>query len=382
MSPIVNANLCFVVSRPMTARVFLAEHLLALGKCYDVDLVCDLEGGHRLEQIEGRIGIVSVAIKRKVSPAADFAALLSLYCQFRSKPYAVACSMTPKAGLLSLLASFCGRVPVRIHIFTGQVWVTRSGVKRWLLKMIDKLMACLATDLLADSPSQREFLIAEGVVRPEKIQVLAGGSICGVDVERFRARPGMRDSLRQELGIPEDAVVVLFLGRMNRDKGVLDLARAYADLAVKNQGLWLLAVGPDEEKIQANVAAICAEVSSRTRLLGFTDQPERFMVAADIFALPSYREGFGSSVIEAAACGVPSVCSRIYGLTDAVVDGVTGVLHTPADVTDIKIRLEQLLDPSLRERLGEAARNRAVNEFSQQRLTDGMLSFIESCLVR
>lgn len=377
-----NDRICFVVSSPMTARAFLTGHLLALSRRYAVDLVCHADGGAALDSLAGKVAVIPVAIERKVSPLADLVALLRLYRHFCTSRYGAICSVTPKAGLLSLLAAFFSRTPVRIHIFTGQVWVTRSGVKRWLLKMIDKLMAWLATDLLTDSPSQREFLIAEGVVRPEKIQVLAGGSICGVDVERFQARPGMRDSLRQELGIPEDAVVVLFLGRMNRDKGVLDLARAYADLAVKNQGLWLLAVGPDEENIQADVAAICADVSSRTRLLGFTDQPERFMVAADIFALPSYREGFGSSVIEAAACGVPSVCSRIYGLTDAVVDGVTGVLHTPADVTDIKIRLEQLLDPALRERLGEAARHRAVNEFSQQRLTDGMLSFIESCLVR
>lgn len=375
-------RICFVVSSPMTARAFLTGHLLALSRRYAVDLVCHADGGAALDSLAGKIALIPVAIERKVSPLADLVALLRLYRHFCTSRYGVICSVTPKSGLLSLLAAFFSRTQVRIHIFTGQVWVTRSGVKRCLLKMIDKLMASLATDLLTDSPSQREFLIAEGVVRPEKIQVLAGGSICGVDVERFQARPGMRDSLRQELDIPEDAVVVLFLGRMNRDKGVLDLARAYADLAVKNQGLWLLAVGPDEENIQADIAAICAGVSSRTRLLGFTDQPERFMVAADIFALPSYREGFGSSVIEAAACGVPSVCSRIYGLTDAVVDGVTGVLHNPADVTDIKKRLEQLLDPALRERLGEAARNRAVNEFSQQRLTDGMLSFIDSCLAR
>jgi glycosyltransferase involved in cell wall biosynthesis len=375
-------RICFVVSSPMTARVFLTGHLLALSRRYSVDLVCHANGGAPLDSLAGEIQVIPVAIERKVSLLADLDALWRLYRHFCTSRYGAICSVTPKAGLLSLLAAFFSRTPVRIHIFTGQVWVTRSGVKRWLLKAIDKLMAWLATDLLTDSPSQREFLIAEGVVCPEKIQVLAGGSICGVDLERFQARPGVRANVRQELGIPENAVVVLFLGRMNRDKGVLDLAQAYADLAVSNQSLWLLLVGPDEENIQADVAAICAALTPRTRLLGFADQPERFMAAADIFALPSYREGFGSSVIEAAACGLPSVCSRIYGLTDAVVDGVTGVLHSPADVEGIKRGLEKLLDPSLRERLGEAAKDRAVNEFNQQRLTDGMLSFIASCLAR
>jgi len=243
-------------------------------------------------------------------------------------------------------------------------------------------MAWLATDLLTDSPSQREFLIAEGVVRADRIQVLAAGSICGVDAARFQPRSGVRERLRLELGIPEDAVVVLFLGRMNREKGILDLARAFAELAPTHENLWLLAVGPDEESMQSQVAQICVSVSSRVRIIGFTNEPESFMAVADVFALPSYREGFGSSVIEAAACGVPGLCSEIYGLTDAVVDGVTGLLHRPADIAGIRLGLERLLNPGLRKTLGEAARARAVNDFSQQRLTDAMLDFVGARISR
>lgn len=371
-------SLCFVVSSPMTARVFLSEHLLALSRRYSVDLVCNAEGTE-LEKLSDHVQVIPVAVERKVAPIADLLALFKLYRCFRANQYGLICSVTPKAGLLSLLAGFLSRAPVRIHIFTGQVWVTRRGVKRWLLKAVDKLMAGLATDLLADSPSQREFLIAERIVSPEKIQVLAAGSICGVDVERFRPRPELRKHVRQELGVPEDAIVVLFLGRMNRDKGVLDLAQAYAELATGHQDLWMLLVGPDEENIQADVEATCNAVSQRLRFFGFTDRPERFMIAADIFTLPSYREGFGSSVIEAAACGIPTVCSRVYGLTDAVVDGVTGLLHNPADVSDLYRKINMLvLDRCLRLRLAEAARSRAVSEFSCQRLTGEMQSFLES----
>ena len=134
--------------------------------------------------------------------------------------------------------------------------------------------------------------------------------------------------------------------------------------------------------MQSRVAQICVSVSSRVRLIGFTNEPESFMAVADVFALPSYREGFGSSVIEAAACGVPSLCSEIYGLTDAVVDGVTGLLHRPADIAGIREGLERLLNPGLRKTLGEAARARAVNDFSQQRLTDAMLDFVGARISR
>ena len=375
-------RICFVVSSPMTARAFLIGHMLALSHKYSVDLVCQADGAGMLEVLAGKVRVTPVAIERKISPLADLLALYRLYLHFRANRYDVICSVTPKAGLLSLLAGFFSRSPFRVHIFTGQVWVTRRGIKRNALKIIDMLMAWLATDLLTDSPSQREFLIAEGVVRADRIQVLAAGSICGVDAARFQPRSGVRERLRLELGIPEDAVVVLFLGRMNREKGILDLARAFAELAPTHENLWLLAVGPDEESMQSQVAQICVSVSSRVRIIGFTNEPESFMAVADVFALPSYREGFGSSVIEAAACGVPGLCSEIYGLTDAVVDGVTGLLHRPADIAGIRLGLERLLNPGLRKTLGEAARARAVEDFSQQRLTHAMLDFVGARISR
>ena len=375
-------RICFVVSSPVTAKVFLTGHLLALSSRYSVDLVCNADSSVVIDSLVGRVEIFPVAIDRKVALLSDVKALFALCSHFRGRRYGVVCSVTPKAGLLSQLAAFITGVPLRVHIFTGQVWVTRRGIKRRALKIIDMLMAWLATDLLTDSPSQRDFLIAEGVVRADKIQVLAAGSICGVDAARFQPRSGVRERLRLELGIPQDAVVVLFLGRMNRDKGILDLAEAFAELAPKHENLWLLTVGPDEESMQSRVAQICVSVSSRVRLIGFTNEPESFMAVADVFALPSYREGFGSSVIEAAACGVPSLCSEIYGLTDAVVDGVTGLLHRPADIAGIREGLERLLNPGLRKTLGEAARARAVNDFSQQRLTDAMLDFVGARISR
>lgn len=377
-----HAQICFVVSTPMTAKAFLIGHLLALSDRYSVDLVCQSDSTGMLEVLTGKVGVKSAAIERKISLFADFQALFRLYRLFVANRYDVICSVTPKAGLLSLLAGFLSRSRFRVHIFTGQVWVNRRGIKRRALKIIDMLMAWLATDLLTDSPSQRDFLIAEGVVRADKIRVLAAGSICGVDAARFQPRPGVRDRLRLELGIPLDAVVVLFLGRMNRDKGILDLAEAFAKLAPKHENLWLLTVGPDEESMQSRVAQICVSVSSRVRLIGFTNEPESFMAVADVFALPSYREGFGSSVIEAAACGVPCLCSEIYGLTDAVVDGVTGLFHRPADIAGIRVGLERLLNPELRKNLGEAARARAVQDFSQQRLTDAMLDFVDARISR
>ena len=156
----------------------------------------------------------------------DLKALIQLHRHFSNNQYDIICTVTPKAGLLGMLAGFLSRVPCRLHIFTGQVWVTRSGMTRWVFKSADKLIAWLATSLLTDSDSQRKFLIDEHVTDAAKVQVIGGGSICGVDTQRFRPCED-RLELRLNLGIPDDHVVLLFLGRMSRDKGLLDLARAF-----------------------------------------------------------------------------------------------------------------------------------------------------------
>lgn len=370
-------KICFIVATPMTASVFLSGHMQALSSSCEVHLVCDLSAGER-DGIGRDVQIVSIGIRRKFALVADLWALIRLTKHFSRHRYDLICSVTPKAGLLGMLAGFLTCTTCRIHIFTGQVWVTRTGLSRWGLKVLDKLLAWLATDLLTDSNSQCEFLIKQQITKPEKIQVLADGSICGVDADRFKSNQRLRLEVRQQLGVPLTATVILFLGRINRDKGVLDLASAFARLADKHDNVWLLFVGPDEEDLSQDILQRCECVSNRLIFGGFTSEPEKFMSAADIFALPSYREGFGTSVIEAAACGLPSVCSRIYGLSDAVVDGVTGLLHTPADINDIERQLEVLLlDERLRLQLGESARRRAVDKFGQTRLTDSFKSYVD-----
>jgi glycosyltransferase involved in cell wall biosynthesis len=252
---------------------------------------------------------------------------------------------------------------------------------RWLLKTADKCIAALATDVLVDSPSQRAFLIAEGVLTKANSCVLGAGSICGVDSVRFGLNPKGREEVRAELGSAADAIVCLYLGRLNRDKGVLDLAAAFAQVAGKHPKAELWVVGPDEGDMFTQMQTLLGECTQQIRWVGYTNEPERFMQAADLFCLPSYREGFGSSVIEAAACGVPALTSRIYGLTDAVVEGTTGWMHEPANTTDIAEKLDELLSKpdSLKEK-GLAARAHAMAVFEQSLITTAMLEFYKTKL--
>jgi lipopolysaccharide/colanic/teichoic acid biosynthesis glycosyltransferase len=245
-----------------------------------------------------------------------------------------------------------------------------------LLKSADKLTAFCATEVLADSKSQLKFLIDEGVVGVLKCHVLANGSISGVDVSRFRPDAAARRRVRDEVSIPEDASVFLFVGRLNKDKGVLDLAEAFEHVAGRRGGAYLVCVGPDEGGMEARIRSICSSCGERLRFVGQTRFPEQYLAAADVVCLPSYREGFGSVVIEAAAAGIPAIASRIYGLTDAVQDGVTGCLHQPGNSEELTDAMESLAaNPFLRKQLGQQACERANKDFAVQILTKALLTF-------
>ena len=370
-------RLCYVVASELTFKAFLLDHIRAAAGRYEVSVIANASGSGALRALGIPVDVTPVPIARRIAPLADLAALFRLIAIFRRERFDLVHSVSPKAGLLSALAGAAARVPVRLHTFTGQVWATRSGAGRAFLKACDRLTAALATCVLADSASQRDFLVAEGVVAASKAGVLGHGSVNGVDAARFRPDAAARERVRAQAGIPPDAVLFLYLGRLTRDKGLADLARAFSGMA----GGWLMQVGPDEEGIAQEVRDARGPAAARLRILGPTDRPEQFMAAADVFVLPSYREGFGSVIIEAAAAEVPAIGTRIYGVTDAIVEGATGFLVPPRDPEALAARMRELAgDAALRQRLGRAARERALRDFAAADLTRAMLACYDELL--
>lgn len=372
-------KVCLVVSSAMTVNAFLQEPIRRLCEHYEVHVAVNLAPGEALGSIASMVTVIPVGIERKISPWRDLQALVRLFGLFRRNQYRLVHSATPKAGLLAMSAAFLAGVGIRIHTFTGQVWVTRSGMTRWLLRSIDRLIASLTTYTLVDSASQRQFLLDEGVLTEARSGVLAQGSISGVDVVRFRPDEAVRIRLRGELGIPQDEVIFLFLGRINRDKGVLDLAAAFAGMADARSHL--LVVGPDEEQVRPQIRELTKACAERVHFVDFTRRPEDYMAAADVLCLPSYREGFGSVVIEAAAAGIPAIGSRIYGVEDSIADGVSGLLFEARDVAALQKCLTTLAsDEQQRLKLGRQARERALSEFSSEHLADAWCDFYRARL--
>lgn len=365
------SRICLVTTTPFIANAFLKPHLMALASRYEVTLATNLRDGYVLDEaISAKVKVVHVPIFRRIAPWRDVAALAALKRLFETGGFRIIHSVAPKAGLLAIMAAFSVGVPVRVHTFQGEVWASRRGPLRALLKAADRIVGRFATHVLVVSRGEQAFLEGEGVLPPKRSKVLGAGSIAGVDAGRFRPDAQARAEVRRELGIGEADLVVMYVGRVTRDKGVLDLVRAFAGLERRVPAARLVLVGPDEDGLEARLDG------SSTRFVGLTAKPERYLAAADLVCLPSHREGFGVALIEAGACGVPVLASRLYGTQDAVIEGVTGLFHEAGNVEGLERQLSALAaDPALRARMGRAGRERAESEFSQQSVVAALLDY-------
>lgn len=369
-------KICFVVAEPMTAKAFLLDHLRVLSEVYDITLVAAFIDDHIEDSITSICTIKAVPIKRSIRLLSDLYALFILYRFFRQESFLSVHSVTPKAGLLAMTASLLAGVEFRFHTFTGQVWATKTGLFRFLLKSLDKLIFYFASRVLVDSPSQRNFLIDNCVVNFDYSHVLGDGSISGVDLIRFKSDLSARSEVRARHQIPEDAFVFLYLGRLNYEKGLLELFSAFSKINYVEKNAYLLVVGPDEAEVLKRHSHLISSFREHFVSVGFTNKPECYMAASDVFCLPSHREGFGTVILEAAACGIPSIGSNIYGISDAIVHGVTGLLHAKGSDEDLSEKMQLLLaDKQLAKLYGANARLRAKEKFSKERLTAGMVEF-------
>jgi len=366
-------RLCRIVTVPITFETLYREQLTYLAhQGIDITLVSSPGVGLAAIAKSLNINYYPIPMARKAKPLRDLQALLTLVRLFKSKRFDLVHSSTPKAVLLTAIAGIIAQTPVRIHTFTGQVWVEMKGISREILRLCDWIIGHLNTQCYADSKSQRDFLVKERLVSASKIAVLGAGSVGGVDLERFKPKVFGEKSataIRRELDISEQSFVILFVGRLTKDKGIRELVAAFLMLLSELKEIDLILVGPFEPERDPLPKEILEELSynSRIHVVGFSEQPEKYMAAADVFCLPSYREGFGSVIVEAAAMGLPSVASRVTGLVDAVVHGETGLLVQPKDVDALKHALRRMLSsPKIRHQMGRSARRRAIRDFDSR----------------
>ena len=314
--------------------------------------------GALLTHTAAQEGVESVAIpmRREIAPLADLVSLARLWwLLYRLKPEMTEFS-TPKAGLLGSMAALLCGVPTRVYFLRGLKLETCTGVKRRILLAAERLASACSHVVLCNSDSLRNQALALRVAPEAKLRLLGSGSSNGVDVERFSPGPGI---LRARLGLPPDAPVVGFVGRLTRDKGLPELVEAFDAILAARPQAHLLLVGWFDASEDALDRGLRSRIKNHPHIhmTGFVADTAPYYRVMDVMVLPTWREGFPNVVLEAAASGIPVVTTLCTGSRDSVVPEVTGLLIPPGyPVAIFEAVLHLLRNPERRSRMGEAAR--------------------------
>jgi glycosyltransferase involved in cell wall biosynthesis len=335
---------------------------------FDVTLVASPgELLNRTAQAEG-VKIFPIPMQRGIAPVADLHSLIALFRLLRRVRPMVTDFSTPKAGLLGNLAAWALRVPCRIYTLRGLKLESSRGSKRWLLIHAERVAAWCAQVVLYNSESLGTEARVLGIAPDAKLRMLGKGSSNGVDTNRFS--PGKSD-VRERLGIGADDVVLGFVGRLTRDKGVPELLTAFDAVLQQAPQARLLLVG------WFDLAEDVLETHWRERIaghpriahVGYAADTVEYYRAMDMLVLPTHREGFPNVALEAAACGLPVVTTESTGARDAVLAEVTGLLIPPRMPQAVaEAALSLIRDEEKRKRMGEAGRRWVVERFSQERV--------------
>ena len=372
-------KLCIIASAPAGIISFWKTNIEKLTTLFDVYVVANFEDEKIFEELK-ICGAKSVTIERRPSVVSGLRAVRELKQFFKEKRFDGFISMSSNASLVAAIAGRMAGIPFRCRIFTGQIWAHKKGLSRMFFKMIDKFTVLMNTHLLVDGKSQQEYLIDNGILKEQQSIVLANGSICGVDVNKFSPDINRRKEERTKLGLKDSDVVFTFMGRINRDKGTYELLDAFNRLAEFKDNVKLLLIGSNEG-VNDETFKSYPNISYGKNLVcyGYTKTPYYALQAGDVFCLPSYREGFGMSVIEAAAVALPVIASDAYGLRDSFVDGTTGLKCRVKDVETLYNAMKMLYDDEdMRTSYGRAGRERVEKMFSMELVSNSWLDYFKA----
>lgn len=341
-----------------------------------------------LDDIARREGVrtVDVPMRREIAPLSDFAALLRLVRVFRRERPQMVHSITPKAGLLSMLAARLAGVPVRVHTFTGLVFPSASGLRRRVLMLADRTICRCATHVIAEGQGVKSDLQRFGITRKE-LHVLGFGNVRGIDLSHYDRSSDVMErarELRRRAGAGDSTFVFVFVGRIVHDKGIDELVEAFCRLRDEGVDARLLLAGSFETV--GSVSARTREtLSARPDICissDWVDDARPWYAAADAFVFPSHREGFPNAVIEAGAMGLPSIVTDINGSREIIIDGRNGVIIPVQDVQALCSAMKRMAsDKALAAGMGAAARPLVASRYEQGFVQSQLMDFYDSILV-
>ena len=343
------------------------------------DMVAVSSPGRELDSLRGDDGFkcIEVPMERHISFFRDFVSLIRMIrVMVTEKPYLVH-SMTPKAGMICMIAAWLSRVPIRVHTFTGLVWPTATGLKRRILMATDWLTCACATHVIPEGQGVKNDLQSHITKKPMK--VLGYGNCRGVDMIFFDptrfSKVYQQECEKTQTG---KEFTYLFVGRIVKDKGINELVEAFTKLTEKYTGLKLILVGSYEEKLDPVDEVTHQRIINNTSIVNtgemYGDDLLKLYVDADCFVMPSYREGFPNVVLEAGAMGLPQIVTDINGSREIIIEGENGVIVPPRNTEALYLAMERMLkDKDARKRMAERARSMIESRFEK--------GFVQGCQI-
>ncbi len=331
--------------------------------------------GPVLDEIAEHEGVRTVAVpmERHIAPVKDLKSLLGLIHVFRREKPTMVHSMTPKAGLLSMMAAWFCRVPVRVHTFTGLVFPTATGLTQKILILTDRITCACATHIVPEGEGVKNDLIKYRITK-KPLKVLGHGNVRGIDLTYYNPELPEVQSEAEKLR-SHGIFTFIFVGRLVRDKGINELVRAFSQLNAQYSYTRLLLVGPYEEDLDPLEPETVAAIDNNKAIMAVGSQKDvrPWLAASDAFVFPSYREGFPNVVIEAGAMGLPSIVTDINGSREIIIDGDNGIIIPPRQTEILRQAMEIFLtDKDMAQKLSRNARPLIASRYEQ--------SYVRRCL--
>ncbi|WP_317132731.1 glycosyltransferase family 4 protein [Kaistella jeonii] len=361
--------------------------------------------GRDLEEVEQRenVKVHALEMAREISPFTDLVSLYRLYRYFRKEKPDIVHSITPKAGLLSMIAARLAGVPVRMHTFTGLIFPSKKGFFKIVLIWMDRLLAGCATNVYPEGIGVKQDLLQYHITR-KLLKIIANGNVNGINTTYFNCNQiseNLQKDLRISLGISENDFVFIFVGRLVKDKGINELVSAFKNVVstplndrsqhstsniqystssiqhstTKQLQPKLLLVGPLEQHLDPLNPETLKEIETNPHILsvGFQQEVRPYFAISDALVFPSYREGFPNVVLQSLAMNIPAIVTDINGCNEIVQHERNGLIVPPKDSHSLQIAMEELLnDPALYQTLKSKAQE-SILPYEQKAVWEAIL---------
>ncbi|OWR15149.1 glycosyltransferase family 4 protein [Chryseobacterium sp. VAUSW3] len=364
-----------VATVPLSLNILLRNQFKFLRKYYHV--VAISSPGEDLFEVGTRenVDIKGIEIKRKISIINDITALYKLYVYFRKEKPLIVHSITPKAGLLSMMAAKLAGIPIRMHTFTGLIFPTSTGAMKHLLIWMDRLLCYCATNIYPEGQGVRNDLVKYNITK-KPVKILANGNVNGIDLTFFDPSIFSEEdklSLKEKLAILPDDFVFIFIGRLVKDKGINELIHAFKKLSSSKAKLLLVGSLEPDHGLEDDTLH---EIKNNPDIIsvGFQKDVRLFLAISDALVFPSYREGFPNVVMQAGAMGLPSIVTDINGSNEIIIHNENGIIIPPKN--DLFLYESMVMvskDLALREKLKRNARQMIADRYQQSVVLNALL---------